>query len=72
MKSPDEATVVAAIKRLAGDGYAPSNDVLLELRGERRVAQRGLRRAINRGYVLEVRGPDGRLNVAVASDGWQL
>ena len=72
MKAPDEATVVGAIRRLADDGYAPVYDVLLELRGDRRSAQRGLRRAINRGYVLERRGPDGRMNVAVASDGWQL
>ena len=72
MKAPAERTVVDAITRLAGDGYVPLNDVLLELRVERRAAQRGMRRAINQGYVLERRGPDGRLNVAVASDGWSL
>jgi hypothetical protein len=71
-KAPSEQEVLTTITRLGGDGYVLVNDVLLELRVERRAGQRGLRRAINQGYVLERRGPDGRLNVAVASDGWSL
>ncbi len=72
MKAPSPIDVIRAITRLGGDGYVPLNDLLLDLRMERRVAQRGVRRAINGGFVLERRGPDGRLNVAVASDGWRL
>ena len=71
-KAPSEQDVLTAITRLGGDGYVPLNDVLLELRVERRAGQRGVRRAINQGYVLQRRGPDGRLNVAVASDGWSV
>ena len=72
MKAPTPHEVISAITRLGGDGYVPLNDLLLEMRIERRVAQRGIRRAVNGGFVLERRGPDGRLNVAVASDGWRL
>jgi hypothetical protein len=71
-KAPSDREVIATITRLGGDGYVPLNDVLLELRVERRAGQRGVRRAVNQGYVLERRGPDGRLNLAVASDGWGL
>lgn len=76
MKAPAPEVVLAAITEIGGDGYVAVNDLFLalrrELRMERRVAQRGLRRAINQGYVLERRGPDGRMRVAVASDGWAL
>lgn len=72
MKAPEPREVVLAITRLGGDGYVPHYDLLLELPGDRRTAQRGLRRAANQGLVLERRGPDGRRYVAVASDGWAL
>lgn len=72
MKAPEPRDVVLTINRLAGDGYVPIYDLLLELRGDRRTAQRGLRRATNEGLVLERRGPDGRRYAAVASDGWAL
>lgn len=72
MKAPEAREVLAAITRLGGDGYVPVYDLLLTLPGDRRTAQRGLRRASNQGLVLERRGPDGRRYVAVASEGWDL
>lgn len=76
MKAPPAEEVVATVTRIGGDGYVPLNDILLELRVarrmDRRTAQRGIRRAVNQGFLLERRGPDGRLNLAVASEGWRL
>jgi hypothetical protein len=72
VKAPEPHQVLTTITRLAGDGYAPLYDLLLELPGDQRTAQRGLRRAASEGLVLERRGPDGRRYVAVASDGWAL
>jgi len=72
MKAPEPREVLTAITRLGGDGYVPVYDLLLELPGDRRTAQRGLRRAANQGLVLERHGPDGRRYAAVASDGWAL
>ena len=72
MKAPEPREVLTAITRLGGDGYVPVYDLLLELPGDRRTAQRGLRRAANQGLVLERLGPDGRRYAAVASDGWDL
>jgi hypothetical protein len=72
MRAPEPREVLAAITHLGGDGYVPVYDLLLALPGDRRTAQRGLRRAANHGLVLERRGPDGRRYVAVASDGWAL
>jgi hypothetical protein len=64
--------VLAAIVDQAGDGYCLIADVLPSLpklgHADRR---RALKRSVNRGLVLERRGPDGRLHVAVASEGWR-
>jgi hypothetical protein len=64
--------VLAAIVELAGDGYCLVAD-LLPLFPSRTHAdrQRALHRAINRGLVIQRRGPDGREHVAVASEGWR-
>jgi hypothetical protein len=64
--------VLSAVVERAGDGYCLTAEVLPSLpklgHAERR---RALHRAINRGLVLERRGPDGRTWVAVASEGWR-
>ena len=64
--------VLAAIVEWAGDGYCLAADVLPSLpklgHADRR---RALKRSVNRGLVLERRGPDGRAWVAVASEGWR-
>jgi hypothetical protein len=72
VKAPQPLEVVSVLTRLGGDGYIPAEELLLALARDRCAASRGLRRAINRGYLLERRAPNGRLHVAVASDGWRL
>ena len=71
---PSDREIVDGITSLAGDGYCPAYD--LHLRPfrhlERRTLGKALRRAANRGVILERTGPDGRRYVAVASDGWRL
>jgi hypothetical protein len=71
---PSDEEIVDGIVALAGDGYCPAYD--LHLRPfrdrDRRVVGKALRRAANRGLVLERRGPDGRRYVAVAAEGWRL
>jgi hypothetical protein len=64
--------VLAAIVELAGDGYCLAAELLPSLpKRTHHDRQRALRRSINRGLVLERRGPDGRSYVAVASEGWR-
>jgi hypothetical protein len=56
----------------AGDGFCLIADVLPSLpklgHADRR---RSLHRSVNRGLLIERRGPDGRTWVAVASEGWR-
>jgi hypothetical protein len=64
--------VLDAIVELAGDGYCLVPELFRKLpkrtHADRRRALNG---SINRGLVLERRGPDGRMHVAVASEGWR-
>jgi hypothetical protein len=73
-KLPSDEEILDGIVSLAGDGYCPAYD--LHLRPfrhlERRTVGTALRRAANRGLILERRGPDGRRYVAVATEGWRL
>jgi hypothetical protein len=70
-KITDEIVLAAIVER-AGDGYCLAADVLPSLpRRSHRDRQRALKRSINRGLVLERRGPEGRTHVAVASEGWR-
>jgi hypothetical protein len=71
---PSDEEIVDGIVDLAGDGYCPAYDLHLRpFRGrDRRVVGKALRRAANRGLILERRGPDGRRYVAVAAEGWRL
>jgi hypothetical protein len=71
---PSDREIVAGITSLAGDGYCPAYDLHLQpfRHLERRTLGKALRRAANRGLILERQGPDGRRYVAVASDGWRL
>jgi hypothetical protein len=66
--------VLGAIAGLAGDGYCPIADVLPAFRSRFSHAdrRRAVHRSVNRGLVLERRGPDGRTYVAIASEGWRL
>jgi hypothetical protein len=64
--------VLSAIVDRAGDGYCLVAEVLPSLpklsHADRR---RAVHRAVSHGLVLERRGPDGRMHVAIASEGWR-
>jgi predicted SPOUT superfamily RNA methylase MTH1 len=64
--------VLSSIVELAGDGYCLVADVLPSLpRRSHADRRRAVHRSINRGLVIQRRGPDGRAYVAVASEGWR-
>ena len=64
--------VLGSIAELAGDGYCLIADVLPSLpkrtHADRR---RALHRTMNRGLLIQRRGPDGRTYVAISSEGWR-
>jgi hypothetical protein len=66
--------VLGAIVELAGDGYCLVADVLPLFPGRfsHSDRRRAVHRSVNRGLVLQRRGPDGREHVALASEGWRL
>jgi len=67
----DEIVLQAIVDR-AGDGYCLVADVLPSLpRRTHADRRRALHRSVNRGLLIERRGPDGRKWVAVASEGWR-
>ena len=72
LKRITDDDVLSSIVEQAGDGYCLVPELLLRLptrpHADRR---RAVTRAVNRGLVLERRGPDGRTWVAVASEGWR-
>jgi hypothetical protein len=72
LKRITDEDVLGSIVELAGDGYCVVPELLLSLpkrtHADRR---RAVSRAVNHGLVLERRGPDGRVWVAVASEGWR-
>jgi hypothetical protein len=69
-----DGDVLGAIVELAGDGYCLVADVLplFPSRLTHADRRRALHRSINRGLVIQRRGPEGREHVAVASEGWRL
>jgi hypothetical protein len=72
MKRITDEDVLAAIVDQAGDGFCLIADVLPSLpKSGHADRRRALKRSVNRGLVLERRGPDGRMHVAVASEGWR-
>jgi hypothetical protein len=73
-QQPSDYEIVDGITKLAGDGYCPAYDLHLEpfRPVERRTLAKALRRAANRGLILERTGPEGRRYVAVATEGWRL
>jgi len=72
-KRISDEDVLSAIVELAGDGYCLAADVLPSLpRRSHADRRRALQRSVSRGFVIERRGPDGRVYVALASEGWRL
>ena len=72
MRITDE-DVLGSIVELGGDGYCMVSE-LLPLLAKRTHAdrRRAVHRSVNRGLVIQRRGPDGRQHVAIASEGWRL
>jgi hypothetical protein len=72
LKRITDEDVLEAIVQQAGDGYCLVAELLPSLpkrtHADRR---RAVHRAINRGLVIQRRGPDGRDHVTVASEGWR-
>jgi hypothetical protein len=70
--SPTPEEILAAIVAEADDGFCTRGALALRFR---QVGARDLRKAIDRavraGYVLERRGPDRRLYLALSSEGWE-
>lgn len=65
--------VVEATRDLVDDGYCPVADLLRALpRGEHRERRLAVHHAVSQGYLLERRGPDGRVVVALTTEGWRL
>jgi hypothetical protein len=74
MRSPriTDEMVLEGIVELAGDGYCLQPALLHSLPNSGHAdRRRAVQRAVNRGLVLERRGPDGRAYVALTSEGWR-
>jgi hypothetical protein len=72
LKRITDEIVLQAIVENAGDGYCALPDLFHSLpklgHADRR---RAVQRSVNSGLVLERRGPDGRMHVALSSEGWR-
>jgi hypothetical protein len=71
LATPEE--VLVAIVKLADDGFCRRSALvpLFPKLGERDL-RRSIRRAVTLGLVLERRGPDGGLHLALSGEGWDL
>ena len=71
---PSDQEIVDGITEIADDGYCSAYDLHLQpfRHLDRGTLARALRRAANRGLILQRRGTDGRRYVAVATEGWRL
>jgi hypothetical protein len=73
LKRITDEDVLGAIVELAGDGYCAVAELLPSLpRRTHADRRRAVQRSVNRGLVIERRAPDGRMHVALASEGWRL
>ena len=72
LKRITDEHVLKAIVEQAGDGYCLLADLLPSLpRRSHTDRRRAVYRSVSRGLVLKRRGPDGRVYVALASEGWR-
>jgi len=65
--------LLTAIAEAVDDGFCPISTLAQRLpKLGRRDLRRLQNRAARRGLVLERRGPDGKLYLALTSEGWQV
>ena len=71
-KLAPEREILKAVVALADDGFCLRRELIPHFRG---LGERDLRRSIARagrqGLLLERRGPDGSLYLAVSGEGWE-
>jgi hypothetical protein len=71
-RRPEEPELLGAIAELVDDGFASLGELATRLRQfGRRDLTKGYQRLAKRGMVLERRGPDGGIYLALTGEGWQ-
>jgi hypothetical protein len=64
--------ILEAIAELADDGFCRQRELIPRFRGTgERALKRRIGAAIRCGLVLERRGPDGQIYLALSSEGWR-
>jgi hypothetical protein len=72
-RRPSDEEILVAIVELADDGFCERRELLTRLRayGERELIK-SLARAGHRNLVLERRTGEGRVHLALTSEGWRV
>jgi hypothetical protein len=71
-KLAPEREILKAVVALADDGFCLRRELIPHFRGlGERDLRRSIARAVRQGLLLERRGPDGRLYLAVSGEGWE-
>jgi hypothetical protein len=71
-KLAPEREILKAVVALADDGFCLRRELIPHFRGlGERDLRRSIARAVRGGLLLERRGPDGRLYLAVSGEGWE-
>jgi hypothetical protein len=71
-KLAPEREILKAVVALADDGFCLRRELIPRFRGlGERDLRRSIARAVRQGLLLERRGPDGRLYLAVSGEGWE-
>jgi hypothetical protein len=69
----NDERVLEATAELAGDGYCLIAELIAALpRRTHADRRRAIKRSVNRGLLIERRGPDGRARVALSAEGWRI
>jgi hypothetical protein len=67
-----EEDILEAVVDLADDGFCLRRELVPRFRGlGERELRRSIARAVRQGLLLERRGPDGRLYLALTGEGWE-
>jgi hypothetical protein len=71
-KKPDPEELLAAIAEAVDDGFCPASSLVSRFPklGHRDLVRLRVR-AVRRGLLLERRGPDGQVYLALTSEGWR-